>query len=143
LPKDYEVQMFKKRQGLSQKEMDVKSYTEEFYTLSIRSGQNETEVQKVARYISGLRFNMQDELVLTNPRSVEDYYQMVVRVEEKLKRRQDKSARGKGNTSRGRGSFNTKQVNESQEDMNKTPYCQYNQNPLSLYIPCPCSCNLF
>lgn len=58
LPKDYAIQMFRKLQGLKQKEMDVKTYTEEFYKLSIRSSHNENENEKIARYLGGLRFNI-------------------------------------------------------------------------------------
>lgn len=57
LPSDYASQMFKKL-GLKQKEMDVKAYTEQFYRLSIRSSHVEDEVEKVSRYLSGMRFNI-------------------------------------------------------------------------------------
>lgn len=50
--------------------MDVKKYTEEFYKLSIRSGHMEEDMDKVARYLNGLRSNLQDELSLTSPRMV-------------------------------------------------------------------------
>lgn len=58
LPSNYVIQMFKKLHGLKQKEMYVKAYTEEFYKLSIRVGHMEDEVEKVARYLSGLRINI-------------------------------------------------------------------------------------
>lgn len=121
LSSDYASQMFKKLQGLKQKEMDVKSYIEEFYRLSIRAGHMEDEVEKIARYLSELRFNIQDELTLENPRMVEECYQMTRRAEEKLKRRQDKHIRGKRSNNRGRGTFSTpRQSYESQEDTSKS-----------------------
>lgn len=58
LPKDYEVQLYKRLKGLRKKDLDVKTYTDELYKLSIRSGRNEDEVEKVARYLGGLRFNI-------------------------------------------------------------------------------------
>ena len=74
LPKDFEVQMHKKMQGLKQKDLDVKAYTNEFHKLSMRSGFEEEEVVKVARYLGGLKFSIQDEFVATNPRSVKECY---------------------------------------------------------------------
>lgn len=44
--------------------MGVKTYTDEFYKLSIRAGYMEDDVEKVARYLGGLRFNVQDYLTL-------------------------------------------------------------------------------
>lgn len=103
LPKDFEVQMHKKMQGLKQKDLDVKAYTDEFYKLSMRSGLDEEEIVKVARYLGGLKFSIQDEFAAVNPRSVKECYQMALRIEEKLKRRSERhNARG-GSYMRGRG----------------------------------------
>lgn len=49
------------------KDMDVQAYTEEFYKLSIRVDHAEDDLEKVGRYINGFRYNLQDELSLTNP----------------------------------------------------------------------------
>ena len=90
LPKDFDVQMHEKMQGLRQKDLDVKAYTDEFYKLSIRSGLEEDEVVKVARYLGGLRFSIQDEFVASNPKSVKECYQLALRIEEKLKRKNER-----------------------------------------------------
>lgn len=120
LPSDYQVQMFKKLQNLRQKEMDVKAYIEEFYRLSMRSNHNENEDEKIARYLGGLRMNIQDELSLTNPRNVEECYKMELKAEEKVKRIQEKIVRGKGSTMRGRGNFSTlRQTTENQQEPRK------------------------
>lgn len=120
LPKDHQVQMFKRLQNLRQREIDIKSYTEEFYKLSLRSSHHENEDEEIARYVGGLRLNVQDELVLANPRSVEDCYQMAIMVEEKLKRRKDKAVRGRGGASRGRGFMSSSNpTNDNQEDAMK------------------------
>lgn len=87
LPKDYEVQLYKKLQGLKQKDLDIKTYNNEFYKLSIRSRWDEDEVEKMAKYLGFLRFNIQDELVVANPKTVEDFIQLAIKVEEKIKRR--------------------------------------------------------
>jgi hypothetical protein len=54
--------------------MAVKEYTEEFYWLNIRTGQRERDKEKVARYINGLRYEIQDELRMILVRTMEDAY---------------------------------------------------------------------
>jgi hypothetical protein len=49
-------------QNLRQKLMTVKEYTEEFYRLNIRAGHCESNDEKVARYMNGLRYEIQDEM---------------------------------------------------------------------------------
>ena len=67
--------------------MTVKEYTEEFFKLSIRAGQTQTDIERVAKYINGLRYEIQDEISLLNLKNVEDAYQEASRVEEKLLRK--------------------------------------------------------
>ena len=71
---DYELELFKKLQNLKQKDMTMKDYTEEFYKLTIRSGHRELSKEKVARYINGLRLNIQDEVGMLKIDLVEDAY---------------------------------------------------------------------
>jgi hypothetical protein len=54
--------------------MTINEYTEDYYRLNIRSGQRETDEEKVARYINGLRYEIQDELNMMSVRTMEDYY---------------------------------------------------------------------
>ena len=75
--------------------MTVKDYTEEFYKLTIRSGHPELSKEKVAWYMNGLRFNIQDEVGMLNISSAEDAYQYALREEEKLKRKNQGSSRGR------------------------------------------------
>ncbi|KAH9292214.1 hypothetical protein KI387_042602, partial [Taxus chinensis] len=103
IPRDYEVNLFKKLQNLRQKELSVKEYTEEFYRLTIRSGHIEEDLEKVARYINGLRFNIQDEISLLTPKTIEEAYQIALKAEEKIARRQNTVSRGRGRSFRGRG----------------------------------------
>jgi hypothetical protein len=42
--------------------MTMKEYTEEFYRLNIRAGHRESNDEKVARYMNGLRYEIQDEM---------------------------------------------------------------------------------
>jgi hypothetical protein len=70
--------------NLRQKLMIVKEYTEEFYRLNIKAGHCESNDEKVARYMNGLRYEIQDEMNMMTIQMVEDAYQMALKVEEKL-----------------------------------------------------------
>ena len=56
--------------------------------------------EKVARYINGLRMDIQDEIIVLNPRTVEESYQLALKAEDKITRRQSNRGRGKN---KGRG----------------------------------------
>ena len=64
----------------------MKDYTKEFFMLT---------KEKVVKYINGLRFNIHDEVGMLNISSVEDAYHYALRVEEKMKRKNQGSSRGK------------------------------------------------
>ena len=74
LPIDYEVSLLRKMQNLKQKNMTIKEYTEEFYRLDIRSRHVDDDVEKIARYIDGLRSGIQDEISFVKLESVEEAY---------------------------------------------------------------------
>ena len=67
--------------------MTVKEYTEEFYKINIRVGHQESDDEKVVRYMNGLRYDIQDEMSMMTIRMVEDSYQMALKAEEKLSRK--------------------------------------------------------
>jgi hypothetical protein len=54
--------------------MTVKEYMEDFYKLNIRTRQRAKHEEKVARYISGLRYEIWDEINMMSVRKVEDDY---------------------------------------------------------------------
>jgi hypothetical protein len=85
--------------------MIVKEYTEEFCRLNIMVGHVEQDVDKVARYINGLMYEIQDDIILLSPRIVEDAYQVSLKVEENLARKQSQNNRGTS-LARGKGSSN-------------------------------------
>lgn len=87
VPMDYNVQLHRRRQNLKQKEMDMSSYTKEFMKLCVRTKVKESEDEKVARYLNGLRFANQEDLNLHTPETVQKCFQLALKVEEKLKRR--------------------------------------------------------
>jgi hypothetical protein len=93
--RDYQITLFRRMQNLRQKMMTVKEYTEEFYRLNIRAGHRESDDEKVARYLNGLRYDIQDELSMVTIRTVEDAYQMALKAEEKLSRKQGQRGRGR------------------------------------------------
>eukprot|EP00253_Pinus_taeda_P016200 PITA_16200 len=68
---------------------------EEFYKVSIRAGEAQNTDERVARYMNGLRMDIQDEISLLSPKTVEEAYQIALKAEEKLMRKQ--SAKGRGN----------------------------------------------
>ena len=59
LQSDYQVNILRKMQNLKQKDMSVKDYIEKFYGLDIRSRHVDDEIEKVARYLNGLRFGVE------------------------------------------------------------------------------------
>ena len=84
--------------------MTVKEYTEEFYRLDIRSVHMDDDVEKISRYINGLRFGIQDEISFFKLESVEEVYQYALKVEEILKKKHEQRQRGRvGRFQRGKG----------------------------------------
>ena len=76
--------------------MTIREYIEEFYKVNIRSGHMEDTREKIARYINGLRFDIQDELGLLSLRSVEEAYQVALKAKEKLMRKENQKAKMRG-----------------------------------------------
>jgi hypothetical protein len=101
IPRDYQITLFRRMQNLRQKLMTVKEYTEEFYRLNIRAGHRESNDEKVARYMNGLRYEIQDEMSMMTIRTVEDAYQMALKAgreaepKTRSKRPRQKSSQGK------------------------------------------------
>jgi hypothetical protein len=104
LPYDYQLELLKKLQNLKQIELSVKAYKEEFYKMSIKSSHNELDHEKLARYVNGLRLNIQDELNMIRLRNVEEEYQYDLKTKDKLARKQG--------TNKGRGGLNKGKVHQ-------------------------------
>ncbi|KAA8543271.1 hypothetical protein F0562_021235 [Nyssa sinensis] len=86
LPLDYSQSLYQKFHWLRQcNDQSVADYTEHFYKLLSRINLTETDDQLVARYMAGLKFNLQSELMLHSIHSLEEAYQMALKAEEKAK----------------------------------------------------------
>jgi hypothetical protein len=64
--------------------MSVKEYAKEFYKLNIRVGHEESDDEKVFRYMNSMRYDIQYEMSMTIIQTIEDAYQMALKAEEKL-----------------------------------------------------------
>jgi hypothetical protein len=102
IPKDYQIKVLRRLQNLRQKGLSVKEYTEEFYKLNIREGHIEKDEEKVVRYINGLRYEIEDEIIMMTMRSMEHPYQVALKEEETFSRKQSQQNRGK-RPNQGRG----------------------------------------
>ena len=67
----------------------MKEYNEKFYKLDIRSRPMDDEVEKVARYLNGLRASIQDEIIYVKMDSMEEAYPYALKVEETLVKKHD------------------------------------------------------
>ena len=96
LPKDYQLIFFRKMKNLKQKSMTIREFTKEFYKVNIRSSHIEDTPEKVARYVNNLRFDIQDGLSLLSLRSVEEAYQIALKAEENLMRKESPKEKVRG-----------------------------------------------
>ena len=87
----------------------MREYIEEFYKVNLRVGYAEESTEKATRYVNGLRMDIQEEINMISPRTMEEAYHCALRAEEKIARKQSfnrgrGSARGRGKAT-GRGIF--------------------------------------
>ena len=76
--------------------MTMKEYTKEFYRLDIKSGHVDDDVEKIARYINGLRYGIQDEISFEKFESLEESYQYALKAKEILTKKHKQRQRGRG-----------------------------------------------
>jgi uncharacterized protein YjbK len=88
IPRDYQINLFRRMKNLRQKLMSVKEYTEELYRINIRAGHRESDDEKVSKYMNGIRYDIQDEMSMMTIRTIEDAYQMALKAKEKLSQKQ-------------------------------------------------------
>ncbi|XP_030541868.2 uncharacterized protein LOC115749270 [Rhodamnia argentea] len=107
LPTDHEQLLFQQFQNCKRTNRTVQAYTEEFLRLSVRNNLAESDVQQTARYINGLRLNIQDRVSLHRVFSVEDAREMARKIEMQLERT---SPSIRGSNYSGRGSFGKRET---------------------------------
>jgi hypothetical protein len=88
IPKDYQINLIIILQNPRHKILSMKEYAKEFYRLNIRARQKENDDEKTARYINGLRYEIQEEINMMHVSKFEYYYQESLKAEEKLARKQ-------------------------------------------------------
>jgi hypothetical protein len=87
--------------------------------LNIREGHRESDDEKVARYLNGLRYEIQDEISMMTIKNVEDSYQMASKAEVKLARKQGQRGQGK---SQSRGKSVAQDRTQKPKDEEKKPH---------------------
>ncbi|XP_031387122.1 uncharacterized protein LOC116200417 [Punica granatum] len=86
LPYNFQRLMYQQLQNLRQETRTVDEYTTEFFQLIVRNEVHETEDQLVARYIGGLRVQIQDTVNMFDPPSVSAAHQRALQVEKQSRR---------------------------------------------------------
>jgi hypothetical protein len=65
----------------------VREYIEEFYKVNLRVGYVVDIPEKTTQYINGLIMEIQDEIGMLSPRTMEEAYQCALKEEEKILRK--------------------------------------------------------
>ena len=82
---DYEQLMYSKLFSLKQGIKLVEEYMEEFHELSIRNQVQESDAQLAAHYKVGLQMEIQLEMIAAHTYTMDDVYQLALKIEEALK----------------------------------------------------------
>jgi hypothetical protein len=67
--------------------MTLKEYTKDFYRINITAIHHESDDEKVTEYMNGIRYDIQDDMIMVTIRNVEDAYKIALKAEEKLARK--------------------------------------------------------
>lgn len=65
-----------------------------FYNVNISAIYVEEDAENTARYINGLILDIQDDISVFSPRRIEEAYQLDLKAEEKLARKQEGIGKG-------------------------------------------------
>jgi Retrotransposon gag protein len=126
LPLNYRQTLFRQFQSLVQGSRSVDEYTLDFYQLEARNQLNEIEDQRVARFLHGLRSNIQDALIVHTFSCVSEAQSKAKAVEQQLTRNQNFTPR----TSQ----IPNRTQNETPKNANQPPF-KPNTNLSSSHTP--------
>lgn len=87
LPPNYARLIYQQLQNLRQGSRNVTDFTTEFYQLVARNDLSETDEQLVARYVGGLRIQIQDVLNMFDICTVSEAFSRALQLERQLSRR--------------------------------------------------------
>ena len=78
-PKYYQLIMYRQVQNLRKRLLTVREYTEEFYKVNLRDGYVGESTEKASRYVNGPRMDIQEEINMISPRTMEEAYKCALR----------------------------------------------------------------
>lgn len=70
LLKEYQLTLYRTMQNLRQSLLTLREYTKIFYKVNLREGYVEDAPENIARYIDGLRMDIEDEINMLSPKIV-------------------------------------------------------------------------
>ena len=76
-PKHYQLIMYRQVQNLRKILLTMGEYIELFYKVNLRAGYVEELLEKDARYVNGIRMDIQEEINMISLRTMEEVYQCV------------------------------------------------------------------
>nr|KYP47753.1 hypothetical protein KK1_030585 [Cajanus cajan] len=92
IPSYYSRELMDKLQRLQQKNMSVEEYRQKMELYLMRSGIREEERLTIARFLSGLNFDIRDRVELLSYRDLDDLVQLCIRVEQQFLRKSFKNS---------------------------------------------------
>nr|KYP34480.1 hypothetical protein KK1_044554 [Cajanus cajan] len=95
IPSYYSRELMEKLQRLQQKNMSVEEYRQRMELYLMRAGIREEEKLTIARFLSGLNFEIRDRVELLPYRDLDDLVQLCIRVEQQLLRKSSKNLNSK------------------------------------------------
>lgn len=91
LPLDYDQVLFQQYHNCKQGNRSVDEYTTEFYRLASRNDLTESDSQQAARFISGLKYNIQDRIALQTAHTLGDVVCLALRAETMMEKPQNRN----------------------------------------------------
>nr|KYP45809.1 hypothetical protein KK1_032627 [Cajanus cajan] len=95
IPSYYSRELMDKLQRLQQKNMSVEEYRQKMELYLMRVGIREEERLTIARFLSGLNFDIKDRVELLPYRDLDDLVQLCIRVEQQFLRKSFKNTNSK------------------------------------------------